>query len=209
MKPRLGALLWLGMVTAVFADDDKLSEVLARLRQSGQASFQYRETRQLELASSPWQAQGVMLTDAAGTLVKLQLQPSRVIMAISGDSLYYWDAAQNQRHSMPISYADDAAAQILIFRSILQGRTQELQAGYDLAADIQDRHWSLHMQPKSDQAGENAPSIDISGDADPDKRQILIRQADGETTEYRIEKAAEQQAAAYTIPQLLQEAGGE
>lgn len=209
MKPRLGALLWLGMVTAVFADDGKLSEVLARLRQSGQASFQYRETRQLELASSPWQAQGVMLTDAAGTLVKLQLQPSRVIMAISGDSLYYWDAAQNQRHSMPISYADDAAAQILIFRSILQGRTQELQAGYDLAADIQDRHWSLHMQPKSDQAGENAPSIDISGDADPDKRQILIRQADGETTEYRIEKAAEQQAAAYTIPQLLQEAGGE
>ncbi|MCQ8130396.1 LolA family protein [Methylomonas rivi] len=209
MKPRLGALLWLGMVTAVFADDGKLSEVLARLRQSGQASFQYRETRQLELASSPWQAQGVMLTDAAGTLVKLQLQPSRVIMAISGDSLYYWDAAQNQRHSMPISYADDAAAQILIFRSILQGRTQELQAGYDLAADIQDRHWSLHMQPKSGQAGENAPSIDISGDANPDKRQILIRQADGETTEYRIEKAAEQQSAAYTIPQLLQEAGGE
>jgi hypothetical protein len=209
MKRRLGLLLWLVAATAVSADDGKLSEVLGRLRQSGQASFQYRETRQLELASSPWQAQGVMLTDAAGTLVKLQLQPSRVIMAISGDSLYYWDAAQNQRHSMPISYADDAAAQILIFRSILQGHTQELQTGYDLAADIQDRHWSLHMQPKSGQAGENAPSIDISGDADPDKRQILIRQADGETTEYRIEKADARQAAAYTIPQLLQEAGGE
>ncbi|MBS4049815.1 MAG: outer membrane lipoprotein carrier protein LolA [Methylomonas sp.] len=208
MKKPLGFLL-LCLAAPVFADDGKLSEVLARLRQSGQASFQYRETRQLELAASPWQAQGVMLTDAAGTLVKLQLQPSRVIMAISGDSLYYWDAAQNQRHSMPISYADDAAMQILIFRSILQGRIQELQAGYELAADIQDRHWSLHMQPKSDQAGENAPTIDISGDVDPDKRQILIRQADGETTEYRIEKAADQQASAYTIPQLLQEAGGE
>lgn len=208
MKKPLGLLL-LCLAAPVFADDSQLPEVLTRLRQSGQATFQYRETRRLELAASPWQAQGVMLTDAAGTLVKLQLQPSRVIMAISGDSLYYWDAAQNQRHSMPISYADDAAMQILIFRNILQGRTQELQAGYELAADIQDQHWSLHMQPKPDQAGENAPSIDISGDADPDKRRILIRQADGETTEYHIEKAADQQAAAYTIPQLLQEAGGE
>lgn len=209
MKKRLGLLLWLGMTAPVFADDSQLPEVLARLRQSGPNTFQYRETRRLELAASPWQAQGVMLTDAAGTLVKLQLQPSRVIMAISGDSLYYWDAAQNQRHSLPISYADDAAMQILIFRSILQGRIQELQVGYELAADIQNQHWSLRMQPNPDQAGENAPSIDISGDADPDKRQILIRQADGETTEYRIEKAADQQAAAYTIPQLLQEAGGE
>lgn len=209
MKKCPALLLWLGMSTPVFADDGKLTEVLARLRQSGQATFQYQETRQLELATSPWQARGVMLTDAAGSLVKLQLQPSRVIMAISGDSLYYWDAAQNQRHSLPISYADEAAEQILIFRSILQGRTQELQAGYNLAADIQDQHWSLHMQPKPDQADEYAPSIDISGDADPDKRQILIRQPDGETTEYHIEKSTDQQAAAYTIPQLLQEAGGE
>lgn len=208
MKKRLGLLL-LCLAAPVFADESPLPEVLARLHQSGQATFQYRETRRLELAAASWQAQGLMLTDEAGTLIKLQLQPSRVIMAISGDSLYYWDAAQNQRHSMPISYADDAAMQVLIFRNILQGRTQELQAGYQLTAEIQDRRWSLHMQPKPDQAGENAPSIDISGDTDPDKRQILIRQADGETTEYRIETAAGQQAAAYTIPQLLQEAGGE
>lgn len=209
MKRRLGLLLWLGTATAVFADDGKLSEVLARLRQSGQASFQYKETRELELAASPWQAQGIMLTDQAGTLVKLQLQPNRVVMAVSGDSLYYWDAAQNQRHSMPIGYADQAAEQILIFRNILQGRIQELQAGYELTADIQNQHWSLHLQAKPGQAGENAPSIDISGDADPDKRQILIRQADGETTEYRIETADARQTAAYTIPQLLQEAAGE
>lgn len=206
MKRRLGLLLWLVAATAVFADDGKLSEVLARLRQSGQASFQYMETRELELAASPWQAQGIMLTDAAGTLVKLQLQPSRVIMAISGDNLYYWDAAQNRRHSMPIGYADQAAEQILVFRGILRGRPDELQAGYELAAEFQGQGWSLHMLPKP---GENAPAIDISGDADPDKRRISIRQADGETTEYRIEKADPQQAAAYTIPQLLQEAGGE
>jgi len=208
MNRRLGLLLFF-IALPCLADDSKLPEVLSKLRQSGQASFQYRETRQLELASTPWQAQGIMLTDADGSLVKLQLQPSRVIMAISGDTLYYWDPAQNQRHSMPISYADDAAAQILIFRSILQGRTQELQAGYDLVADVRNQHWFLRMQPKNAAAEDNTPAIDISGDADPDKRQILIRQADGETTEYHIEKTTAQQAATYSIPQLLQEASGE
>ncbi|MCQ8104214.1 outer membrane lipoprotein carrier protein LolA [Methylomonas sp. SURF-2] len=206
---RFWAVLLLCLALPCPADDGALSEVLGKLRQVGQASFQYHEIQTLELAASPWRASGIMLTDEAGSLVKLQLQPSRVIMAISGDSLYYWDAAQNRRHSMPIAYADETAAQILIFRGILLGRAEELTAGYDLAADVRNPDWSLHMQPKNAQAGDNTPTIDISGDADPDKRRILLRRADGETTEYRIEKVAAPHAENYSIPQLLREAGGE
>lgn len=193
---------------AVLADDAVIAEVLNRIRQGGEGKFQYQETRLMELASAPWQGQGYMLTDASGSLVKLQLQPARVIMAISDEQMYYWDPAQNQRHSAPLSYGGAAAEQIAIFRSILQGQTEAFKEAYDFAAERDAKHWRLRMTPKPGQ-DEEAPTIEIAGDEDASKRHISIRQADGESTEYRIEKAPDQQTADYAIPDLLREAAGE
>jgi hypothetical protein len=191
------------------SDDSKLAELFARIHQTGPAQYQYQETRQLELATSPWQAQGIMLTDSNGSLVKLQLQPTRVIMAITNDSMIYWDSAQDQRHTMPIDYAGPAAAQILVFRSILQGRAEELQPNYDFVAEQQDKHWTLRLTPKAEHGDDQTAYIEISGDAEDQQRRIVIRQTDGESTEYHIDKALPKQAEAYSIPQLLQEATGE
>lgn len=191
------------------ADDSKLTELLARIRQTGPAQYQYQETRQLELATSPWQGQGIMLTDSNGSLVKLQLQPTRVIMAITNDSMIYWDPDQDQRHTMPIDYAGPAAAQILVFRSILQGRAEELQASYDFVAEQHDTRWTLRLTPKVEPSDDHTAAIEISGDAEDRQRRIVIRQTDGESTEYHIDKALPKQAEAYSIPQLLQEAAGE
>jgi len=192
-----------------FADDSKLTELLAHIRQTGPAQYQYQETRQLELATSPWQGQGIMLTDGNGSLVKLQLQPTRVIMAITNDSMIYWDPEQDQRHTMPIAYAGPAAAQILVFRSILQGRAEELQPNYDFVAEQHDKHWTLRLTPKAEHSDDQTAVIEISGDGDDQQRRIVIRQTDGESTEYHIDKALPKQAEAYSIPQLLQEATGE
>lgn len=193
---------------AALADDAVIAEVLNRIRQGGEGKFQYKETRLMELASAPWQGQGYMLTDPNGSLVKLQLQPARVIMAISDEQMYYWDSAQNQRHTAPLSYGGAAAEQIAIFRSILQGRTEAFQQTYDFVAERDAKHWQLKMTPKPGQDDE-APTIEIAGDDDANKRRISIRQPDGESTEYRIEKAPEQQTADYAIPDLLREATGD
>jgi hypothetical protein len=149
-----------------------------------------------------------MLSSADGSLVKLQQQPNRVIMAIAGQKMYYWDAGQNQRHVAPLEQTGPAA-QILVFRTLLQGHGDELRADYDLSVDQHDQLWTLRMTPKPDKADDNAASIEISGDQDPSKRQLLIRQPDGDITEYRLEKTTEGQPAADSIQRLLLEAQGE
>ncbi len=82
MKHLLCSLLALLPMTTL-GGEPELQALLGRIRQSGSAEFHYEEIRKLELASSPWQGQGNMLSGADGSLVKQQLQPTRVIMAIA------------------------------------------------------------------------------------------------------------------------------
>jgi len=187
-------------------DEATLKQVLAHVAQDQQGVFNYQETRQLELATSPIETQGMMLTDSDGSLVKLQLKPERVIMAISGDALYYWNPAQNQRHQMPVSAGEDATQQILIFRQLLQGRLDELQQQFQLDAESDDQGWTLRLQPK--QADESLiAAITVSGNSSG--RHMIIRQSDGDSSEYRITPSAPQTAQHYRISTLLQEAAGE
>ncbi|MGY6276194.1 LolA family protein [Methylomonas sp. MgM2] len=192
---------------ASWADDTIRPEVLARLRHAGPAKYQYRETRQMELLDAPVQTRGYMLTDAEGTLVKLQLEPSRVIMAIAGQSMFYWDSARKQRHTAPLSRGGVATQQIEVFRAILHGRIDELQSVYDFAAETKGKQWTLRLIPKPNHA--DASGIEIFGDTDDRQRKIFIRQADGDSTEYLISKANEDNAAQYTIPALLREVTGD
>ena len=208
MKRVLCLLLAL-LPMAGLAEDASLADLLVRIRQSGFAEFRYEETRKLELASSPWQAQGYMLSGADGRLVKLQLQPKRIIMAIAGERMYYWDPEQKQRHAEPLGQAGLAAGQITMFRSILQGHADELQPTYDFAGEKHGKRWTLRVTPKPGQSNGDAPSIEISGDEDGRKRQVLIRQADGESTEYRLMKTSEGPELEYSIRRLLLEATGD
>jgi hypothetical protein len=194
---------------AGLADDAVLSELLTRIRQNGQAQFRYEETRILELADQPWHGQGYMLSGADGSLVKLQLQPARVIMAIAEQRMLYWDPQQNQRHSAALDSAGPAGEQIKVFRTILQGRTEELQAKYNLSAEKQGKQWVLRMTPKPELSADDLPSIDISGDDEDIQRRILIKQVDSESTEYRMQKATAAQQQEYSLQRLLLEASGE
>lgn len=206
MKLSLSWLLFCWSMVSV-ADATDPFELLKRIRQTEQAQFSYQETRQLELASAPWQGQGYMLSGTDGSLVKLQLKPSRIIMAIAHEQMYYWDPEQQQRHTAPLDYADQAASQIKIFRSILQGDVKALQDSYDFSAEHQDQRWTLRLTPKPEFRDET-PTFEISGDQNDQQRQINIRQADGEFTEYRMTKIAPEQQPTYSLQSLLLEATG-
>lgn len=195
--------------TSGSADDVLTTELLSRIQQTSQAQFKYEETRVLELAASPWHGQGIMLSGPDGSLVKLQLQPARVIMAIAEQRMLYWDPQQNQRHSAALDSAGPAGEQIAVFRSILQGRTEELQAKYALAAEKQGKQWRLRLTPKPERNADEIPAIEISGDDEDKQRRILIQQTDGESTEYRMQKASADQQQEYSIEGLLREASGE
>ncbi len=208
MKHVLYLLLALLPMTA-FGGELELQALLARIRQSGSAEFHYQETRKLELASSPWQGQGTMLSGADGSLVKQQLQPTRVIMAIAKGQMYYWDSEQQQRHTAPLGQSGQASELITVFIAILQGHADELKSSYDFVPEQHGKRWTLRLTPKPGLSNEDDASIiEISGDDDEHKRQVLIRQPDGESTEYRMVKTAEGQQLDNAIQSLLLEAMG-
>lgn len=193
----------------VFGDEIELQALLERIRQTGSAEFHYEEIRKLELASSPWQGQGYMLSGADGSLVKEQLQPTRVIMAIAEGRMHYWDPEQKQRHTAPLGQSGQAAELITVFIAILQGHAEELKSSYDFVPEQHGKRWTLRLVPKSELSNEDAPTIEISGDEDAHKRQVLIRQPDGESTEYRMVKTSEGQQLDNSIQRLLLEAIGD
>jgi hypothetical protein len=190
-------------------NEAELAELLGRIRHNGSAEFSYQETRKLELASSPWNGQGMMLSGVDGSLIKLQLKPMRVIMVSTGQRMYYWDPEQKQRQSGLIGQAGAAGEGITLFRSIIQGHTEHLQSTYNFTHQIRGKAWHLRMTPKPGLNDENAPTIEISGDEDDTKRQVLIRQADGESTEYQMVKTAEGPEVEKSIRRLLLEAIGD
>ncbi len=193
----------------VFGGESELQALLSRIHQTGAAEFRYEETRTLELASSPWQGQGIMLSGADGSLVKQQLQPNRVIMAIADGRMYYWDPEQNQRHTAALGSSGQAAELITVFIAILQGHAEQLKSTYDFVPENHSKHWTLRLTPKPGSDNEDAATIEISGDEDANKQQVLIRQPDGESTEYRMVKTSEGQALETSIRRLLLEAIGD
>ena len=212
MKPTPGMGILLAMLalpSGVLADDKGLAELSGHFRQTGAAEFRYEETRILELASSPVKSNGYLLSSPDGSLVKLQLSPRRIIMAISGGQMLYYDQEQKQRHTAPLSFAGQAQQPIKVFRALLQGRTGELTAEYETTVERRGQHWKLSLKAKPGRAEEDAPLIELAGDDRDRKRQILIRQADGESSRYSIEKTSEGQPLEYSIQRLLLEAAGE
>ncbi len=208
MMRNLYWLIWVWPMTGL-ADPGDALDLLKRIKQNGQAQFRYEETRRLELAAVPWHGQGYMLSGDDGSLVKLQLKPSRIIMAITHEQMYYWDAEQQQRHTAPLEHADQAANQIKVFQAILRGDADQLQADYEMSAETGNKQWTLRLNPKPERRDDETPAFEISGDELDQQRRIVIRQTDGESTEYNMAKTSPEQAPTDSLQSLLREAAGD
>jgi hypothetical protein len=189
------------------APDKNIAKILDHFRQTAAAGYQYQEVRALELVDAPWHGAGLLFSGADGTLIKLQLSPERIIMAITASRMYYYHAAQGQRYSAPLDFTAPMLAQIGTFRAILQGRADELYANYAVAVEQHGSRWKLHLAGKTpDNAG---LKLEVSGDDVKAQCKLLMQQADDEKTEYVIEPATARQLTGLSQARLLAEAAGE
>lgn len=193
-----------GVVDRASANAAKLLEHFRRM--SATTSYRYQETRILDLVDAPWHGSGYLFSGTDGTLIKLQLTPERIIMAVTATRMYYYNAAEEQRYSAPLDFTVPGVEQIGAFRSILQGRTTELYADYTVDIQQRESRWTLHLTGK---APHNAGLlIEVSGDEAKPQRKIIIQQADGEKSEYNMKPAAAKQPPETSVERLLAEAAG-
>jgi len=199
---------WLWIPAAGLCDPPA-AELLARFWQTAPLEFRYTETRRLELMAEPWKGSGYLFSAPDGTLVKLQIAPERLIMAIVGDTMVYYESATRRRQSAPLSYAGPMAEQIRTFRAILQGRGAELETGFDMLSRGEGERWSLTMRGKTPVEDTAAPvRIEISGTHDGRRRHIRIHDASGDETEYAMEQSRAGSVLELPIRQLVSEATG-
>jgi hypothetical protein len=210
LKPCAPYLLFTALLLSPLcsaADSSDTGKLLENFRQMAATGYAYQETRILDLVDAPAHSTGYLYSSAAGTLIKLQLSPERIIMAITATRMYYYNAAQGQRYSAPLDFAAPMAAQIGGFRAILQGRAAELSANYDIDIKQRGHLWTLHLNGKApDNAG---LVIEVSGDETKPQRKIMIQQPDGEKTEYMMKPETVKQPSETTVERLLTEATGE
>jgi hypothetical protein len=200
---------WLWFPDTGYGDPQSAADLLARFRQTYPIEFRYTETRRLELMSEPWKGSGYLFSDPDGTLVKLQIAPERLIMAIVGDTMVYYESATRRRQSAPLSYAGPMAEQIKMFRAILQGRAAELEAGFELRPRGEGGRWALTLAGKTAVEGTAAPMrIELSGDDAGRRRHIRIHDASGDETEYAMEQSRAGSVLELPIRQLVSEATG-
>jgi hypothetical protein len=162
----------------------------------------------MELLTEPWKGSGYLFSTPDGTLVKLQIAPERLIMAIVGDSMYYYDSSSQRRQSAPLSYAGPMADQIMMFRAIIQGRSAELAPGYDIRAEARDAGWALTLNGKAQATGVTPARMEITGEENGRRRHIRIQQADGDETEYVMQQNRDGSILELPIRQLIAEATG-
>ena len=203
--------LLVGMFLSVAAGaDDTLESVMARLAgKNDTTQIRYREVRHLTLMTEDWKATGFLYARPPDSLVKLQLQPSRAIMAISDGCLWYYDVENDVRYHTEVEEGNASSVEIASFMSLVNGDLSELEAIYSLVFASDSSRWVIRLIPHADGMTAGLSDISVSGPVGGPIERITIKKTDGDTSEIHLSEFQSGKIVANTITSLLAEVRGE
>ncbi|WP_223246743.1 LolA-related protein [Sulfuriferula thiophila] len=180
-------LLGNGLATVSHAatwDIDQLMHSLAQTR-SGHASFV--ETKSIAMLEQPIESSGELFYTAPDRMEKRTFKPKPETMVVDGDNLLIERKQQKYRLQLP-DYPE-LAAFINSVRGTLAGDRKALERTYQLSLEGTAQNWTLQLIPVSARMKQVVTRIRIAGVND-EVRSIDIMQADGDSSQMRIEKLA-------------------
>jgi len=164
--------------------DDAISILMQRMKSDAAVKISYQENRTLELFDQPWQGSGNMYSTAAGIMLREQLQPRRLLMAINKNDLFYYDPDNNIRHQGKMQEGDPLTLQFTVFQALINADEQLLRSIYNIEFINKPKRWMMTLTSKKSDSGF---SIIVSGPLSKKVDTIIIKQADGDTTEFMLE----------------------
>ncbi len=188
---------------------ETLDSVIARLAHQDSVQIRYWEVRHLALMSEPWKGTGYFYAKPPGHLVKLQLQPSREVMAISDDYMWYFSAENNIRLHASIDDMEATGREVATFQALLNGDLSRLRSVFALHFDSDDRRWTIDLQALPNNSSKLLPEIAVSGPVGGRIERILLTKPDGDFDEIRLGESQRGETVANTIDALLLEVRGE
>ncbi|MGR9036103.1 MAG: hypothetical protein ACU83O_05890, partial [Gammaproteobacteria bacterium] len=171
------------------------------------ARIAYRETRTLELMERPWQGRGYMYSLPPDLMIKEQLQPERLLMAVKGDQMFYFDPVNDVRHQGVMGEDNPLSLNIGVFRALINADEALLHRLYWVDFSSSAQRWSMTLKPKQD--SNYGFSIIISGLAQKQPDTIKVKQPDGDLSELSLQPDTNGHDVEATVKRLYRELLGE
>jgi outer membrane lipoprotein-sorting protein len=186
---------------------DSLSSLMQAMKSEQATRIAYKETKTLELMDQPWEGSGFMYSLPPDLMVKEQLLPKRVLMGIKGDKMFYFDQQNNFRHQGELDKNDLISLNVAVFKALINADEALLRNMYQVDFKSTAKGWAMNLTPKNNQ--ELGFSTLVSGATDQQVDKISMKQADGDSSEFTLQKDASGERVKNIAIRLYQELQGE
>ena len=163
-------------------DIDQLMHSLAQTRS---AHTRFVEKKSIAILELPIESSGELFYSAPDRLEKRTIKPKPENMLVEGDSLRI--ERGRQKYRLQLQDYPELAAFIDSIRGTLAGDRKALERSYQLSLEGGATNWTLQLVPNNTRMQQVITRIRIAGVHD-EVRSIEITQADGDSSQMRIEK---------------------
>lgn len=194
------------MTQAAYAEDS-LVTVMQSMQSEQPVKIAYQEIRRLELMDEPWFASGYLYSLPPDIMIKEQLEPQRILMGVKADKLFYFDTKNNVRHQAEMDMDNPLNQNIAVFNALIHADTDLLKRLFQIEFSHFPQRWLMTLHPI--QQSQRDISIAVSGRLKQGVDLIKIQQADGDVTEFLLQKQIPENHIEKKINQLYLELQGE
>jgi len=201
-----GLILYI-LISQISYAEDSLSKVMQSMQADNTVKIAYQEIRHLELMDQPWYGSGYLYALPPDLMIKEQIEPRRLLMGVQADTLYYFDPENNVRHQAEMDMDNPLSLNISIFKALIHADADLLKRLYRLEFSHYPERWLMNLQPK--QKTQSDFTVAVSGRLEQGVDMIKIQQADGDITEFLLQKQTTDSDIEKKLNQLYLELQGE
>jgi len=200
-------LVIIGLTANDLIAEDSVSSLMQRMESETAVKIAYQETRMLELMEQPWQGSGYMYSMPPDLMIREQLQPQRLLMGVKADEMFYYDPVNDVRHQGEMDEGDALSLNLAVFKALINADEALLNSLYQVEFSTATQGWEMTLKNKHEI--DSGFSIVVSGLPDQQADKISIKQADGDSSEFLLQKNNAGDAINTTVQHLYQELLGE
>ena len=197
----------IGLAANDVVAEDSVSTLMQRMKSDTAVKIAYQETRMLELMEQPWEGSGYMYSMPPDLMIREQLQPQRLLMGVKADEIFYYDPVNDVRHQGEMDAGDTLSLNLAVFKALINADEALLHSLYQVEFSTEGQGWEMTLKKKHEI--DSGFSIVVSGLAGQQVDKVSIKQADGDSSEFLLQKNNSGNAINKTVQQLYQELLGE
>lgn len=200
-------ICFISFLTNNIQADDSISAVMQRMKSDTAVKIAYQETRTLELLDQPWQGSGYLYSMPPDLMIREQILPQRLLMGVKANKMFYLDSENDVRHQGEMDENNPLSLNIAVFKALINADEVLLSSIYQLEFSTQPQRWMMTLKPKQD--SESGFSIVVSGLSNQQADTIIIKQADGDLSEFMLQNNVTGHEINKQVDQLYAELVGE